>query len=217
MVGRNSAGKSTFARSFPLFRQSVEEKKRAPILWYGRLVDFGGFKDALNRGSDASEIEFGFELDVELGTKLASLISPDNIWHSSLFWSSFTSKTEKTNIKVNIDIGQDSNSQSAFASKVEFIIFGNKIAIVFNNQNSANIISVNGENVWSASGGAPNVKTIVSQRKIIPTITFARSRRINEATVWNQFDFMFENLVSAILNKVHGNTSRAKVLSMISA
>lgn len=41
LVGKNSAGKSTFARLFPLLRQSAEEDKRSPILWYGRLVDFG--------------------------------------------------------------------------------------------------------------------------------------------------------------------------------
>lgn len=32
LVGKNSAGKSTFARIFPLMRQSNEEKRRAPVL-----------------------------------------------------------------------------------------------------------------------------------------------------------------------------------------
>lgn len=49
LVGKNSVGKSTFLRSFPLIRQSCERQKRAPILWYGKLVDFGDFKTALNR------------------------------------------------------------------------------------------------------------------------------------------------------------------------
>ena len=36
LVGKNSAGKSTFLRTFPLFKQSVEERTKAPILLYSR-------------------------------------------------------------------------------------------------------------------------------------------------------------------------------------
>ena len=39
LIGRNSAGKSTFARLLPLLRQSAERKKRGPILWFDDLVD----------------------------------------------------------------------------------------------------------------------------------------------------------------------------------
>ncbi|MGJ0489519.1 AAA family ATPase [Methylobacter sp.] len=217
LVGRNSAGKSTFARSFPLFRQSVEEKKRAPILWYGRLVDFGGFKDALNRDSDVSEIEFGFEMVSDIDTKISSFWSASHLWSSNLL---DLSKKEKTNIKVKIIIRQDSNSQNAFASKLELIVYGNKISIELHNQNSVNTISVNGDNVWTT--GASNVKAIVNQGKIIPTITFAKSRRIkrddnSETTVWATFDLLFENLVTSIFQYVHGNTSRSKVLNMINS
>ncbi|MFI9653097.1 AAA family ATPase, partial [Guyparkeria halopsychrophila] len=34
-VGKNSSGKSSFARFFPLLRQSVEQRTTGPILWYG--------------------------------------------------------------------------------------------------------------------------------------------------------------------------------------
>lgn len=49
LVGRNSVGKSTFARTFPLIRQSCEAQKKSPVLWYGRLVDFGDFTTAVNK------------------------------------------------------------------------------------------------------------------------------------------------------------------------
>ncbi|MFW1765459.1 DUF3696 domain-containing protein [Acinetobacter bereziniae] len=51
LVGKNSVGKSTFLRSFPLLRQSCEKQKRAPILWYGKLVDFGDFNTTINRNA----------------------------------------------------------------------------------------------------------------------------------------------------------------------
>ena len=33
LVGKNSVGKSTFARTFPLLRQTCEAQKKSPILW----------------------------------------------------------------------------------------------------------------------------------------------------------------------------------------
>lgn len=67
LVGKNSVGKSTFLRSFPLIRQSCERQKRAPILWYGKLVDFGDFNTALNRSafkSNDTYIGFTFKFEV---------------------------------------------------------------------------------------------------------------------------------------------------------
>lgn len=66
LVGKNSSGKSSFARAFPLIRQSVERKTNAPVLWYGSngLVDFGSFKDAVFSDShdldDERTVDFCF-------------------------------------------------------------------------------------------------------------------------------------------------------------
>ncbi|MDI6003629.1 AAA family ATPase [Cobetia marina] len=61
-VGKNSSGKSTFTRIFPLLRQSIEEKTKGPILWFGNYVDFGSFKSALNINSTEQEIFFDFDI-----------------------------------------------------------------------------------------------------------------------------------------------------------
>lgn len=65
LVGKNSAGKSTFLRTFPMFRQSVEERTKSPILLYRRNgVDFGSFKDVKSiYSTDNEEIEFCFNLE----------------------------------------------------------------------------------------------------------------------------------------------------------
>lgn len=60
MVGANSSGKSTFLRSFPLLRQSVDSRTTGPILWNGDYVDLGNFSDALRTGSDGT-ITLGFK------------------------------------------------------------------------------------------------------------------------------------------------------------
>ncbi|AUX44767.1 uncharacterized protein SOCE26_062350 [Sorangium cellulosum] len=65
LVGRNSSGKSTFLRAFPLLRQSVETATESPILWYHeRYVDFGSLKDAIN--DQATDRSVTFEFSVRL-------------------------------------------------------------------------------------------------------------------------------------------------------
>ncbi len=63
LVGRNSGGKSTFLRTFPLFRQSIMTRTSSPLLWYGDLVDFGSFDTAISRDCDPQEIGFTYVLD----------------------------------------------------------------------------------------------------------------------------------------------------------
>ena len=62
LVGRNSAGKSTFLRSLPLIRQSLETRSSAPILWYGELVDFGDSDVAIGKGQENNQAAFRFTL-----------------------------------------------------------------------------------------------------------------------------------------------------------
>ncbi len=67
LVGRNSSGKSTFLRAFPLLRQSVETATESPILWYKpRRVDFGSLENAIH--DQASERSVTFEFSVRLPT-----------------------------------------------------------------------------------------------------------------------------------------------------
>jgi len=75
-VGKNSAGKSTFLRTFPLFKQSVEERIKTPILLYSRNgVDFGSYKDVKSIfAKDEEFLEFDFLFkDVILDRKFRRL------------------------------------------------------------------------------------------------------------------------------------------------
>jgi predicted ATPase len=68
LVGRNSSGKSTFLRAFPLLRQSVETATESPILWYrDRNVDFGSLANAIDH--NAVEQNLTFEFSVRLPEK----------------------------------------------------------------------------------------------------------------------------------------------------
>jgi hypothetical protein len=63
LVGRNSSGKSTFLRTFPLLRQSLMTRTSSPVLWYGDLVDFGSFDTSVTDNASSEPISFSFVMD----------------------------------------------------------------------------------------------------------------------------------------------------------
>lgn len=65
LVGKNSIGKSSFARLWPIFNQGSKLQKRAPIIWNGDLVDFGSFKNVLSRHSNGKTIGFEFNIEID--------------------------------------------------------------------------------------------------------------------------------------------------------
>lgn len=66
LLGRNSSGKSTFLRTIPLWKQSLESRSVNPILWYGDYVDFGSVSSAVNRDQPDEPIEFKFDLKIQI-------------------------------------------------------------------------------------------------------------------------------------------------------
>ena len=67
LLGSNSSGKSTFLRTLPLLKQSLIRRKRSPLLWFGDLVDFGSFDEALYSGNTDPVIKLGFRFPYSEG------------------------------------------------------------------------------------------------------------------------------------------------------
>lgn len=67
LLGENSSGKSTFLRTFPLLRQSVEVRTSEPLLWFGRLVDFGTFEESVSSFNTDKSVEIDVSLDLDPG------------------------------------------------------------------------------------------------------------------------------------------------------
>ena len=63
LVGRNSSGKSSFLRAFPLLRQSLMTRTSSPILWYGDFVDFGSFEGSVSDNNKDQSISLRFGID----------------------------------------------------------------------------------------------------------------------------------------------------------
>lgn len=104
LVGRNSAGKSTFLRSFSLLRQSLEARSSAPILWYGEYVDFGDFAAAVSYADTKRDISFCFEVS-DLNTR-----SPDDdyiVYFDDYGYSRASRRRiSYDNLKLSVSIGE---------------------------------------------------------------------------------------------------------------
>ncbi len=134
LVGKNSVGKSTFARTFPLIRQSCAEEKRAPILWYGKLVDFGDFKTVVNRSVEDKFIEFSFTVDSKnivenLNNNRRHSQSNNNIYPDTKFSlrvEESEGNTFASFLKINIS-DQEFEINIAKDGKVDSIKFNNSL------------------------------------------------------------------------------------------
>lgn len=157
LVGKNSAGKSTFARSFPLIRQSTETKKRAPILWFGDRVDFGSFDEAICRtDEDAKEITFTFGINILDDTAIK--LKREN-----------SSASQELKAEVSISIKKVGTS-SSHASKVHINAFGYKLQFTLDENSSLSNVTIE-DNEWTRKSEQLAIGTYGA---ILPTFNFLK-------------------------------------------
>ncbi|WP_411166895.1 hypothetical protein Aeroheme_01270 [Aeromonas sp. DSM 116730] len=137
LVGKNSSGKSTFLRTFPLLRQSVESKTKGPILWYGSYVDFGAFSEA--KSTLTSQDTISFEFSLNLPPHVLNQYSP-------LRNSLRRVKIANDDIAANVKISVTNNKGATVFDSVEIEIEKRKIYIKYSGADrcSVKITSENG-------------------------------------------------------------------------
>ncbi|HEV6966164.1 AAA family ATPase [Roseateles sp.] len=200
LVGRNSSGKSTFARLFPLLKQSAEASKKGPLLWWGRLVDFGSFEDAVSRYAPDESITLKFAIDTK--PEEFRSISRRSVGRLSLVRLVSTGSVV---IKATIKRGKN----SAYVSKIELDAFGNSAFIQLDEHGFATEIS-SGSYKWSKGS---QVIFYASQDKILPTPTCykAASTDTNNTTYWEPHDVFRIEQAKILRYFLHGNTAEEKV------
>lgn len=130
LVGRNSAGKSTFLRAFPLLRQSVETARSSPILWYRpQYVDFGSFYDAVNDRASERNISFEFQLTLPEKADIA---------------------TGEPSIRVAMTMSNGGTQRGVHISAYEIHAEGHEIRLDFDPSGQAKRFVVNGRNMLPA-------------------------------------------------------------------
>lgn len=204
LVGRNSAGKSTFARILPLLRQTAEARKQSPILWWGRLVDFGSFSDSVTRNIDPREIQFGFRVSIDRGAQTQrSLIDA-------------TSTSISFEAEATITLKETSSGHETILSHIEISSGNDNYRIEFENGNEIKSIKVNDFN-WSTT---TRYKQEIAFDSILPQTRFLEKRTLKsesgEVTGWYRADPLRLEVYSHFWSNslVHGNTSPESVIDL---
>lgn len=161
LVGKNSSGKSSFLRVFPLLRQSTESKTLGPILWFGRYVDYGAFSEAKARYEKSNYIKFGFNISLDF-----NMLNARRRRHSS---------DENVDIKVKLSVSDKKTRQSSFLSQIEINIENLDFIMKFENNylssftiNTIEILEMKNKN---------EIKIDYAGRSFIPRILQKNKRR----------------------------------------
>ena len=118
LVGRNNSGKSSFLRTLPLLKQSVERPTTGPILWFGQYVDFGSFKDTVRVGADDISISFTLKPNIESRRNYLSRL-----------WQSRVRMLEPLSLEVELVLTGDQETTVARTCMLKFA--GQKISLHF--------------------------------------------------------------------------------------
>lgn len=202
LVGRNSSGKSTLARVMPLLRQSAEATKRGPILWWGRLVDFGSFDEAINKFADEKAIgldfKIGFEAD-DLRTR-----SRRGMGRLSLF------RTLDAGV-LDVSLTFRNSASSTYTSNISLSAYDFRCDLTLDAEGMVQAIDC-GTYSWRPSR---NIVCYAPQDRLIPNHMFLKSSEKapseENAVGWEVFDPFQTELTKAIRYFVHGNTTEDRI------
>ncbi len=195
LLGRNSSGKSTFLRTFPLLRQSVESGTTGPILWYGRFVDFGSFQEALNKNAKEQEIAFHFQFHV-----------------ASESWAPFRlhglSLLEDLDIVVTLKIAR--GTRSNYTKECVLTFAGHFIRIVFDKGGKVTEFFVNSRDLSEIGSRFQGVQGYqgMPDTLLIPYLS-GWNREMH-----SRGSSFLGSLLSEIQKQVHKNTSRKTISNL---
>lgn len=207
-VGKNSSGKSSFLRSLPLLRQSVEARTTGPILWYGTYVDFGAFSEAICHKSDGNIIFFDFQLELNISrTQFLPKYAPYDLRFSELFG--------KNSINVQIELGVTETQNKTVAKSLKLKLDSYEYSIEYLNEDKCNL-TINNEiikgidtlNFLTRGQFLPETGRI---RKIERTIEGNKRTHL----IWEDY-YLNDFFKSALKNKLsqyfHPNTSESTII-----
>ncbi|WP_284195787.1 AAA family ATPase [Chitinimonas prasina] len=200
-LGSNSTGKSSVIRLFPLLKQSIETRTTAPILWYGRLVDFGDITSAIKNSSDERSMMIGIS-----GT-ISSYIQD----HYSFYQQTGYIPREQGG-RINFDVRihlKEGKSKSTAAHKYEINLPDNHIVIEFNDDSGIAEILINNTNFSEYSQ-----KFNSAVRKgLFRHITW-KTDRVNQYKIAE--NPALNSLTSILRNNLHHKVSNHTIAQLIS-
>ena len=216
LLGQNSSGKSSFLRILPLLKQSVESRTTGPILWYGRLVDFGNFKDAHQTGSeDNIEVSFNFKLE-----------SRNLTYPRGFPYFIFSEKAKILNsfdIKLTLQVSEDKEKKTTRTSRIILQLEDSKIQLDFGEDDSVTSFLVN--NSLNVLNFGKYVAIKFDRSLLLPTITESEQKKEYEfeklsspspglIRYRSRFRALFDALIAKTKETAHPATKLETIIQM---
>lgn len=190
LLGENSAGKSTFLRVFPLLRQTFESRTRSPLLWFGRLVDFGEFDDVVFTG------EKNREISVKIGSSMIKEVSR-NLYSKEL---------ERTKYSIAIFIKKD-EKDSTYSRKISIELFDQKIDLFIKKDQVFDKVLINGDDYVKCFENKSRIGSI----GWIPSTKFKNSAHEN----YIYFEEFLMELIDFARSKIHRSYVENSIKNML--
>jgi hypothetical protein len=163
LIGKNSSGKSTFLRVFPLLKQSITTRTSDPILWYGKSVDFGEYDVAKSKDSE-EDIAFVFHFDSkEILNKRSYIINSRRFYHYG-YYNSFSRSEIKGKVECRVYIKEN------IFSRIDIINQSQKFSLKYESDNKDYSLLINDSVQMDL-----NFKVMFNPERFLPTILMNRS------------------------------------------
>lgn len=199
LIGKNSSGKSSFLRSLPLLRQSVEANTTGPILWYSSYVDFGAFSEAKNDNSKEKIIYFDFKFNLNI---------PENFNSSYLYDWSISKKISSEKLFTILKVGVTEVSKKTVAKELTLTIYDTEYKFIFSENHKCDFFINNELQVFQEE------LQYLSTNHFLPLIitsTGKNEHRITSENLRGLYRISFENLYKKIKKYFQSNTSESTI------
>ena len=161
LLGRNSSGKSSFLRLFPMLRESSRHELRSPILWFDENYDFGDFSNTLSRHAqgekDAISMQFTWK-----NTKRSREIRYYSFNHIIADYS------PKVNDKYSVELVIGNSGEEVVFKRISIKLDLTDIVLESISKNGHLILKINGREIgqgkyiwnYSSTGILPSIKSV---------------------------------------------------------
>ncbi|MBK8725912.1 MAG: AAA family ATPase [Holophagaceae bacterium] len=198
LIGKNSSGKSSFLRIFALLKQSFETVGSSPILWYGKLVDFGDYDTAINKENTLGGIEFSFSICLKRRD-----ITPIHVYAQQAL--EFRNQDIVISYSATINRRSDLVTGGSYLSKCTIKIFDLTVELEFDENGLVSKYDIDGLNYLEFT----NSTFENSASSLIPMLS---EQVRGEEDVNKQSKSTEDKIVELFAGLVHGRTSRGKIL-----
>ncbi|MDN3440952.1 AAA family ATPase [Psychrobacter sp. APC 3279] len=199
LIGKNSSGKSSFLRSLPLLRQSVEANTTGPILWYSSYVDFGAFSEAKKFDSKKNIIYFDFKFDLKI---------PDYLSHTYPFDWPRTRKISSEYILITVKVGVTETNKKTVAKELILNIHDSEYKFIFKENQKCDLFI--DDNLQELS----EELRFITMNHFLPLIITASNKsehRFAEDNLNGMYRYFSEKLYIELKKYFQGNTSASTI------